>query len=101
MNELEKVLEKHLKNIEYRFKRIPKSNKHRGILAEIQNKLDSTQIFADEAEKIVNDEADSMLKYINTNLTDKHTQEEVSKFIAKARKKLSDVIQKGIKDSLK
>lgn len=101
MSELENVLEKHLKNIEYRFKRIPKSNKHSGILAEIENKLESIQIFAKEAEKIVNNEADSMLKYINSNLTDKYTQEEVAKFIEKARKKLSDVMRKGIKDSLK
>ena len=101
MSELEKVLEIHLKNVEQRFKRIPKSNKHKGMLAEIQNKLESTQIFAKEAEKIVNDEADSMLKYINSKLIDKYTQDEVAKFTAEARKKLSDVMQKGLKDSLK
>ncbi len=101
MSELDKVLDKHLKIIDQKFKRIPKSNKHKGVLAVIQNKLESTQIFTKQAEKIVNEELKAMLNFINTKLIDDYPQDEVDKFITKARKKFSEVIQKGINNSLK
>lgn len=101
MSELDKVLDKHLKIVEQKFKRIPKSNKHEGMLAEIQNKLESTKIFTKHAEKIVNEESEAMLNFINTKLIDDYPQDEVDKFTEKARKKFTEVIQKGINNSLK
>lgn len=100
MNELEKVLNKHIKNIEQKFKGIPKSTKHKGMLAEIQNKLESSKIFAEKGEKIVNRELDEMLKHINTNLVKGLPQGEVDAFIKRAKNKITEVLQKGIKDSL-
>ena len=100
MNELDKVLDKHIKNIEQKFKRIPKSTKHQGMLAEIQNKLESSTIFAEKGEKIVNQELDAMLKYINTNLVSDLPQEEVDAFIKRAKNKITEALQKGINDSL-
>lgn len=101
MNELDKVLDSHLKNVEQRFKRIPKSNKHKGMLSEIQNKLDSTIIFTDKAQKIVNQELDAMLKQVNSNLIDKYSQKEVDKFTQKARLRFKEVMQNGLRDSFK
>lgn len=101
MNELDKILEKHIKNIEQKFKRIPKSRKHSGMLAEIQNKLENIGDFAKRAEKIVNEELDVMLKHVNTNLLDKYSEHEIDQFKDKAREKLKTVLQNGIRNSLK
>ena len=101
MNELDKILGKHIKNIEQRFKRIPKSRKHSGMLAEIQNKLESIGDFAKRAEKIVNEELDIMLKHVNTNLIEKYSDNEIDQFKNEARNKLKKVLQDGIRNSMK
>lgn len=101
MNELDKILEKHIRNIEQRFKRIPRTKKHSGMFAEIQNKLSNAGDFAKRAEKIVNDELDVMLKHVNTNLIDKYSENEIDIFKVNAREELKTVLQNGIRNSLK
>lgn len=101
MNELDKILEKHTNNIEQKFKRIPKSRKHNGMLAEIQNKLESMGDFAKHAEKIVNDELDVMLKHVNEKLLDKYSENQIDDFKNKSREKLKEILQDGIRNSMK
>lgn len=92
---LQNLLAKHVKNTENEFKRIPKSNKHKGSLSEIQNMLENKKQFGERAEKIVNTEYNKMIDYINSNLSDTYNDKQLNQFQEIAKREFTEVLQKG------
>lgn len=98
--ELQELLDKHMANIESRLKLIPKSSKHKGMFAEIQNKLDDAIVFSEKAESIMNEELEIMLHEVNTKYVKELEQEEADAFVEEAQDRLRSVLQGGIKKAL-
>jgi DNA phosphorothioation-dependent restriction protein DptG len=98
--ELQELLDKHVSNIESRLKLIPKSRKHKGMLAEIQNKLDDAIVFSEKAESIMNEELEIMLHEVNTKYVEALEQEEADAFVEQAQNRLGSVLQNGISKAL-
>jgi len=91
MEKLDSLLEKHLAKARAKFDELPVSNNHEGLFSGIQNMLDDAIALSNVGEKILNDELNSMIDFINENLVDDYTDEQMDSFIAKAKKAFEDL----------